>query len=169
MEKEQLTALLDAIPQENARGRRDYTLLLFMYNTGARVQEEGTILEGMLAGFTGVLVSDFYTAYDAPKCPQQKCLIHFMRDVNDDVFHNPFDEDLKQLAQKLVGLLKPIIDTVDTFGLTQRHLNKHKEGVARFFRFLTTQTYPSELARKYQVSRQALRFSGPRRRSVEQQ
>ena len=111
---------------------------------------EGTILEEMLAGFTGVLVSDFYTAYDAPKCPQQKCLIHFMRDVNDDVFHNPFDEDLKQLAQKLVGLLKPIIDTIDTFGLTQRHLNKHKEDVARFFRFLAIQTYQSELARKYQ-------------------
>jgi hypothetical protein len=111
---------------------------------------EGAILEEMLAGFTGVLISDFYTAYDAPKCPQQKCLIHFMRDVNDDVFHNPFDEDLKQLAQKLIGLLKPIIDTIDRFGLTQRHLNKHKEDVARFFRFLATQTYQSELARKYQ-------------------
>jgi hypothetical protein len=111
---------------------------------------EGTILEEMLAGFTGVLVSDFYTAYDAPKCPQQKCLIHFMRDVNDDVFHNPFDEDLKQLAQNLVGLVKPIIDTIDTFGLTQRHLNKHKDDVARFFRFLGAQTYQSELARKYQ-------------------
>jgi predicted RecB family nuclease len=111
---------------------------------------EGTILEQLLAGFTGVLVSDFYTAYDAPKCPQQKCLIHFMRDVNDDVFHNPFDEDLRQLAQKLVGLLKPIIDTIDTFGLKQRHLNKHKEDVARFSRFLATKTYQSELARKYQ-------------------
>jgi predicted RecB family nuclease len=111
---------------------------------------EGTILEEMLDGFTGVLVSDFYTAYDAPKCPQQKCLIHFMRDVNDDVFHCPFDEDLKQLAQKLVGLLKPIIDTIDTFGLTQRHLNKHKEDVARFFRYLSARVYQSELARKYQ-------------------
>jgi site-specific recombinase XerD len=39
LEKEQLTALLDAIPKDSARGRRDYTLLLFMYNTGARVQE----------------------------------------------------------------------------------------------------------------------------------
>jgi hypothetical protein len=49
---------------------------------------EGTILEEILDGFSGVLVSDFYTAYDAPKCSQRKCLIHFMRDVNDDVFHN---------------------------------------------------------------------------------
>jgi integrase/recombinase XerD len=35
LEKDQITALLDAVP----RGRRDYTLLLFMYNTGARVRE----------------------------------------------------------------------------------------------------------------------------------
>jgi predicted RecB family nuclease len=111
---------------------------------------EGSILEELLNGFTGVLVSDFYTAYDAVTCPQQKCLIHLIRDVNDDIFHDPFDEEMKQFAQKLVGLLKPIIDTIDAFGLTQRHLNKHKEDVARFFRFLATQTYQSELARKYQ-------------------
>jgi len=111
---------------------------------------EGTILEEILRGFAGVLVSDFYSAYDAPKCPQQKCWIHLMRDVNDDLFHNPFDEALKQLAQKLVGLLKPIIDTIDKFGLTERHLHKHKDDVERFFRFLATQSYQSELARKYQ-------------------
>ena len=29
---------------------------------------EGTILEEMLEGFEGVLVSDFYSAYDSPKC-----------------------------------------------------------------------------------------------------
>ncbi|MFI5387554.1 MAG: IS66 family transposase, partial [Fimbriimonadales bacterium] len=111
---------------------------------------EGTILEEMLKGFSGVLVSDFYAAYDSSKCPQQKCLIHLMRDVNDDVFHNPFDEYLKQLAQKLVGVLKPVIDTIDKFGLTQRHLHKHKDDVARFFRFLSAQVYQSEVARKYQ-------------------
>jgi hypothetical protein len=111
---------------------------------------EGTILKDMLDGFTGVLVSDFYAAYDAHKCPQQKCLIHLMRDVNDDLFHNPFDEELKQLAQKLVGVLKPIIDTIDKFGLTQRHLHKHKADLDRLFRFLSAQVYQSEAARKYQ-------------------
>ena len=39
LEKEQMTALLSAVPQDNKRRCRDYTLLLFMYNTGARVQE----------------------------------------------------------------------------------------------------------------------------------
>src|ERR1700758_4752500 len=90
---------------------------------------EGTILEEMLEGFKGVLVSDFYSAYDAPKCPQQKCLIHLMRDVNDDLFHSPFDEELKQLAQGLVAVLKPIIDTIDRYGLKRHHLHKHKEDV----------------------------------------
>jgi site-specific recombinase XerD len=39
LEKEQITALLDAVSRDGPLGRRDYTLLLFMYNTGARVQE----------------------------------------------------------------------------------------------------------------------------------
>lgn len=38
LEKEQVTAILDACDQ-SAQGRRDYSLLLFLYNTGARVQE----------------------------------------------------------------------------------------------------------------------------------
>jgi site-specific recombinase XerD len=39
LEREQLTALLGAVARNSPRGRRDYALLLFMYNTGARVQE----------------------------------------------------------------------------------------------------------------------------------
>lgn len=39
LEKAQITAMLDIASKVEERGRRDYTLLLFMYNTGARVQE----------------------------------------------------------------------------------------------------------------------------------
>lgn len=39
LEKEQITALLNAVTKDSQRWQRDYTLLLFMYNTGARVQE----------------------------------------------------------------------------------------------------------------------------------
>src|SRR5262249_23179638 len=45
-------------------------------------REAGTI-KAMLRNFSGVLVSDFYSAYDAVECPQQKCLIHLIRDLND--------------------------------------------------------------------------------------
>lgn len=111
---------------------------------------EGTILEEMLEGFTGVLVSDFYAAYDSPKCPQQKCLIHLMRDINNDIFHTPFDEELKQLAQRLVAVLKPIIDTIDKFGLKKYYLSRHKEDVACFFSYLSAQAFGSQVAQGYQ-------------------
>ena len=39
LEKPQVTAILEAVPQAGALAHRDYGLLLFMYNTGARVQE----------------------------------------------------------------------------------------------------------------------------------
>jgi transposase len=41
----------------------------------------GDTIQAMLKYFSGVLVSDFYAAYDAIDCPQQKCLIHFIRDL----------------------------------------------------------------------------------------
>ena len=39
LEKEELQAIFDAVDTGTKLGRRDYALLLFMYNTGARVQE----------------------------------------------------------------------------------------------------------------------------------
>jgi integrase/recombinase XerD len=39
LEKEQVNAILAAVGRNTAVGRRDYALLLFLYNTGARVQE----------------------------------------------------------------------------------------------------------------------------------
>ncbi len=67
-----------------------------------------------------------------------------------DLFHNPFDEEIKQLAQKLVAILKPIIDTIDKYGLKRYHLHKHKQPVEKFFGYLTGQEFSSELARYYQ-------------------
>jgi len=49
---------------------------------------EGAFLKEMLGGFTGVLVSDFYAVYDALACPQQKCLIHLIRDLNQEVLNH---------------------------------------------------------------------------------
>jgi predicted RecB family nuclease len=50
---------------------------------------EGDMVHALLKDFRGVLVSDFYAVYDAFKCPQQKCLIHLMRDINDDMHRHP--------------------------------------------------------------------------------
>ena len=61
---------------------------------------EGAFLKEMLANFSGVLVSDFYTAYDSLKCSQQKCLVHLVRDIDDDLLRNPLDMQLKAMAQQ---------------------------------------------------------------------
>ncbi|MFO7541468.1 MAG: transposase, partial [Thiobacillus sp.] len=37
---------------------------------------EAEIVHVLLKDFKGVLVSDFYAAYESIPCPQQKCLIH---------------------------------------------------------------------------------------------
>ena len=111
---------------------------------------DGTVVDEMLRNFGGVLVSDFYTAYDSPDCVQQKCLIHLIRDVNDDLFKNPFDEELKALAADFKDLLVPIIETVDRYGLKKRHLDKHRDKVQRFFTKMVSKPFSSEIARGYQ-------------------
>jgi len=109
---------------------------------------EGGTIQTMLRDFKGVLVSDFYAVYDAIDCPQQKCLIHFIRDLNDDLLKHPYDDGLKRLAREFTGLLKPIIDTVDQRGLKRRFLGKHKVFVDRFYKRLGSEFGSGETANK---------------------
>ena len=104
----------------------------------------------MLKGFTGVLISDFYSAYDSLPCEQQKCLVHLIRDLNHDLQHNPYDEEYKTLAGEFGRLLRVIVSTIDKYGLKRRHLNKHVADVDRFFHVLGCQQYRSELGESYQ-------------------
>ncbi len=94
---------------------------------------EGNTIQALLKNFSGVLVSDFYAAYDAINCPQQKCLIHFIRDLNDTLLKHPYDDGLKRLARDFAGLVKPMVETVDRRGLKKRFLRKHRISVHRFY------------------------------------
>jgi len=107
---------------------------------------EADTLRKALSGFNGVLVSDFYAAYDSVECQQQKCLIHLMRDLNNGVLAHPYDEELKQLVQSFGSLLKAIIETIDCHGLKKRFMNKHVKSVRRFYRELSRRAYCSEAA-----------------------
>jgi predicted RecB family nuclease len=79
-------------------------------------RDASTALE-VLTGFKGVLVSDFYAGYDSVDCAQQRCLIHLLRDINEDVLKEPFNVELEELAHGFASLLRPIVATVDRFGL----------------------------------------------------
>jgi predicted RecB family nuclease len=111
---------------------------------------EGEFLHELLKGFKGVLVSDFFSAYESIPCEQQKCLIHLIRDLNQDLKTNPYDEEYKELVREFGQLLRSIISTIDRFGLTKLHLNKHVDEVNRFFKTLAGRSYGSELAESYQ-------------------
>ena len=54
--------------------------------------------------FSGVLVSDFYGAYNFLDCPHQRCWVHLLRDVHELVERHPDDEGLKQWAKALKEL-----------------------------------------------------------------
>src|SRR5262249_7938328 len=114
-----------------------------------RDSREGTFLKEMLRGFSGVLVSDFYTAYDSLDCPQQKCLIHLLRDLNDDMLKNPFDEEFKTLAHGFSTLLRKVVETTDRYGLNKRHLHKHRAEVEAFFDEACAGEQRSEAAQGY--------------------
>ena len=87
--------------------------VVYMY----RPNREAAFLQDLLKDFKGVLVSDFYSGYDSLPCEQQKCLIHLIRDINDDLKGNPYDEEFKALAAEFGKLLRSIVDTIDKYGL----------------------------------------------------
>jgi len=105
---------------------------------------ESAILEEVLDGFSGVLVSDFYGAYDSVPCAQQKCLIHLMRDINEDLHRNPFDDELKEIARRFGALLREIVESIDTHGLKARYLGKHRKSAARFIEHVVTMKCATE-------------------------
>ena len=117
----------------------------YMYNKS----REGEFIQGVLSDFRGVLVSDFYTAYDSINCSRQKCLVHLIRDLNDDLLSHPYDDEFKDLVYKFAHLLRTIISTVDNYGLKRIHLIKHEQDAVRFFEALSIQQFASDVATSY--------------------
>lgn len=116
--------------------------VVFMY----RPTREGDFLKELLKDFKGVLVSDFYAAYDSLDCPQQKCLIHLMRDMNQELLNNSYDSELQLVTQPFGTLLRAIIGTVDEHGLKKRLLRRHAREIAKYFQQLSAQSFRSEAA-----------------------
>ena len=112
---------------------------------------DGTFLKETLGEFAGVLVSDFYAAYDSVTCHQQKCHLHLMRDINDDLLQHPFDEELKELARRYTLTLKPMVETIDEHGLKTKFLSKHKQKAEGFLDWNAKREVTSEIAQGYKT------------------
>jgi len=107
---------------------------------------EGEFVQTTLHGFNGVLVSDFYAVYDSFDCPQQKCLIHLVRDLNGAMLDNPYDDEMKHIVTSFGQLLKTIVEDVDRYGLKRHFLRKHSAAVRRFYRDVVVSNYHSPAA-----------------------
>jgi Transposase IS66 family/RNase_H superfamily len=115
-----------------------------------RDTREGAFLQDLLGAYQGVLVSDFFTAYDSLNCPQQKCLIHLMRDINDDLRRDPYNNEMRSIAEPFGRLLKEIVLTIDRYGLRRRHLHKYVKSAERLCSSIADRQFTSPAATKYQ-------------------
>ena len=120
--------------------------IIYMY----KPNREGKFLKELLVNFPGILISDFYPAYDSTNCLQQKCLVHLIRDLNKDLLINPFDDRFKLMVKNFARLLRKVVDTIDKYGLKKRHLHKHIKDVNAFYSQILKSDFDSELAIKYQ-------------------
>jgi hypothetical protein len=111
-----------------------------------RSSREGTFLQELLGQYSGVLITDFYTAYDSLECRQQRCLIHLIRDINDEMLKAPYDEELKGLGKRLSDLLRQIVSTIDDYGLKRRHLAKYRSPASTFIKWTEANQFKSQAA-----------------------
>jgi len=107
-----------------------------------------------------VLISDFFPGYDALTCRQQKCLVHLIRDINNDLWASPFDTEYESFVIEVKNLIVPIMEVIQQYGLKKRHLSKFTNHVAIFHNEVIEQIYyKSELCLKYQ--QRFLRYREP--------
>jgi predicted RecB family nuclease len=112
---------------------------------------DASFIQEFLSTYEGVLISDFYPGYDILKCRHQKCLVHIIRDMNNDLWSNPFDDEFGKFVHGVRDLLLPIMDSIQKYGLKKRHLSKFKKVVEMFYlNNINNHSYKSSLCSKYQ-------------------
>ena len=116
-----------------------------------RKSREAAIVHDLLGNYHGVLISDFYPGYDSVQCRQQKCWVHLIRDLNNDLWQSPLDTEFEQFVLEVKNLFVPIMEAVQRYGLKKWHLSKFKIEVEKFYRkCIKDRRYKFELALKYQ-------------------
>ena len=96
-------------------------------------------------------MSDFYAGYDGVGCRQQKCLVHLIRDLNDDLWASPFNAEFEGFVLAVRDLLVPMIEAVQGRAVKARKLAKFLPAVDAFYaRHITGISYKSEVTQKYQ-------------------
>ena len=112
---------------------------------------EAELVHEFFKDYQGVLISDFYPGYDSVNCKQQKCWVHMLRDINEDLWKYPFDSEYEQFVSNFRDLIIPIFESIQKFGLKKYHFNKFIKKINRYYEnHVTNKSYHSELCQKYQ-------------------
>jgi transposase IS66 family protein/RNase H-like protein len=112
------------------------------------LNREADFLHEWLKDYKGIIITDFYAGYESLPVKRQKCLIHLIRDLNDELYKNPFDEEYKKMVSAFGQLLKKIILTIDKYGLKKLNLKKHIKETNRFYNEYVDIKYKTEFASK---------------------
>jgi len=138
----------------NIRGTNQY---VWVFTDGKYVifkiseTREAAIAHEFVSNYDGVLISDFYPGYESVPCKQQKCWVHLIRDLNDDLWDTPFNAEFELFVFEVRNLIVPIFEAVDKHGFKTRFLNKFKKSVEHFYdKNIVDKDYKSELTKKYQ-------------------
>lgn len=112
---------------------------------------ESEIAQAFFANYTGIVISDFYAGYDSVKCEQQKCWVHLIRDLNNDLRENPFDTEFEDFVISTRNLIVPIMEAVIKFGLKKRRLKKFERQVDKFYKEnVEGKVFKSDIVQRYQ-------------------
>ncbi|MDP2336266.1 MAG: TM0106 family RecB-like putative nuclease [Bacteroidota bacterium] len=141
--------------QINFKGTNNY---VWIFTNGNQVlfrhteTREISMVVEFLKEFKGILISDFYPGYDSLECQHQKCWVHLIRDLNDDLWKHPFDIEYEKFITELRNLILPIFVSVEKYGSRKCHLNKFQKSIYAFYNHvLIREDYNSEITLKYQT------------------
>ena len=147
----------------NIQGRNHYA---WVFTDGRHVlfrfsaTRECSVVREVLGEYGGILITDFYGGYDSVPCRQQKCLVHLIRDLNNDLWRSPFDTEWERFVVDVRNLLVPIMQAANAYGLRKWNLGKFRKSVDRFYRrTITSRMYRSDPVRVYQKRFQRYRQS----------
>ena len=141
--------------QVNVKGVNQY---VWIFTNGKQVvfriteTREIKMVVELLKEFKGILISDFYPGYDSLECKHQKCWVHLIRDLNDDLWKNPYDTEYELFMLKLRDLIIPIFASIEKYGSKKRHFNKFRKNIDAFYNYVILNgNYYSETTLKYQT------------------
>jgi predicted RecB family nuclease len=138
----------------NIKGEQQY---VWTFTDGKNVvfklqaNRESTVAQEFLADYDGTLISDFYPGYDSVQCRQQKCWVHLIRDLNDDLWGVPFNTEFEAFVLEIRNLIIPMMETIQIHGLRKHNLSKFKKHVDIFYeKMIMNKHYKSDTTIKYQ-------------------